>query len=73
MRHRGSCTWGIQIGPIAACQADFVPQIVHHPDLYTGGPGLPFLIAPERRRNEAAGAEYGKKGIAQKWMTHRSF
>ena len=25
MRHGGLCTWGIQIGPFAACRADFVP------------------------------------------------
>ena len=55
----GSCTWGIQIGPIAACQADFVPQIFHHPDLYTGGSHF-LLPQRERGREEAAGAGNGK-------------
>ena len=32
-----------------------------------------FLITPERRRKEGAGAEKGKKGITQKWLRHSGF
>ena len=48
MSHRGFSTWGIQTGPFAAYQADFVQIIFHLHVLYTWG--LPFLITPERGR-----------------------
>ena len=38
MRYESFCTWDIQIGPFAACLADFVPQFFQFPDLYTGAP-----------------------------------
>ena len=36
IRYRGFSTWGIQIGPIAACGADFVPKFYYLPTIHTG-------------------------------------
>ena len=36
MRHRGFCTWGIQIGPFAACETDFVQKKFHLFTFHTG-------------------------------------
>ena len=47
--------WGIRIIPFAACFADSVPKMFHHPDLYTGGL---YFITPERGREEATGGEH---------------
>ena len=61
---QGFLTLGIQIGPFAACKADFVPKKIHFPDLYTGAP-LSYYPR-EGKRGEAAGAGNGKKGFTQK-------
>ena len=57
MRQKGFCTWGFQIGPFAACWADFVSNFSHHPDLYTGGS---HFLLPQR--------EEGRK---QQWLEMR--
>ena len=57
MRHRGFRPRGIQTGPFAACQTDFVPKNVH---LFPASHNKPFLITPERGRKELR-KEHGLK------------
>ena len=69
IRHRGFCTWGIQVGPFAACRADFVLKIFHLSTFHTGRSNS-LLPQREEGRKEGAGAENGKNGLTQKWMRH---
>ena len=71
MKHRGFCTLGVQTGPFAACEADFVSKNLHF--IYPSYWEVQFIITPERERKETAGAGNGKKGFTQKWMRHRGF
>ena len=53
VKHRGFCTMGIQIGPFAACWADFVPEFFNHPDLYTGAPISYYPREGKMRKRES--------------------
>ena len=61
MRHRGFSTYNIQIGPFAACWADFVPKMFH---LFPQPPIINHFSLPfERGRKEGAGAENKKREL----------
>ena len=58
IRYRGFSTWGIQTGPFAACSANFVHRIFHHPALYTGGSH--FLLSQREEERKQQGLEMRK-------------
>ena len=62
IRQRGFSAWGIQTGPFAASEANFVPQIFQLFHFHTA---RLILITLERGRL--------KKGITQPLMKHRGF
>ena len=61
-RQRGLSAWGIQIGPFAACQANFIFQILQLFHFHTGG----HFLLPQRDNTEKR--EFFQ---LQNWMIQR--
>ena len=61
MTPRGVGPWGVQTGPFAACQTDFVPP--KKPPFYPASHNKPFLYTAGRGGKEGAGAENGNREL----------
>ena len=63
MRHRGSWPWGIQTGPFAACENDFVPSNFH---LFTMPPIIDHFLLPQREEGRKEQGQKMGKGNSPK-------